>query len=55
MYCEKCGQVYHIMFSKKCDFCGTKMRLLPEELKYKYHIFVEDWAQTSDEENLSRK
>lgn len=55
MYCEKCGQVYHIAFSKKCDFCGTKMKLLPEELKYKYHIFVEDWAQTSDEEELSRK
>lgn len=55
MYCEKCGQVYHIMFSKKCDFCGTKMKLLPEELKYKYHIFVEDWPQASDEEVLSRK
>lgn len=55
MHCEKCGQVYYIVFSKKCDFCGTKMKLLPEELKYKYHIFVEDWAQTSDEEKLSRK
>lgn len=55
MYCEKCGQVYHIAFSKKCDFCGTKMKLLPEELKYKYHIFVEDWSQTSDEEKLSRR
>lgn len=31
------------------------MKLLPEELKYKYHIFVEDWAQTSDEEELLRK
>lgn len=55
MYCEKCGQVYHIAFSKKCDFCKTKMKLLPEELKYKYHIFVEDWSQTSDEEELARK
>lgn len=55
MYCEKCGQAYHIAFSKNCDFCGTKMKLLPEELKYKYHIFVEDWSQTSDEEKLSRK
>lgn len=55
MYCERCGQVYHIAFSKKCDFCKTKMKLLPEELKYKYHIFVEDWAQTSDEEELLRK
>lgn len=55
MFCEKCGQVYHIAISKKCDFCGTKMKLLPEELKYKYHIFVEDWAQTSDDEELLRK
>lgn len=55
MYCERCGQVYHIAFSKKCDFCKTKMKLLPEDLKYKYHIFVEDWAQTSDEEELLRK
>ena len=55
MYCEKCGQVYHIAFSKKCDFCGTKMKFLPEELKYKYHIFVEDWSQISDEEILSRR
>lgn len=55
MYCERCGQVYHIAFSKKCDFCKTKMKLLPEELKYKYHIFVEDWAKTSDEEELLRK
>lgn len=55
MYCEKCGHVGHIVFSKKCKNCGTKMKLLPEELKYKYHIFVEDWAQTSDEEELLRK
>ena len=55
MYCERCGQVYHIAFSKKCDFCKTKMKLLPEELKYKYHIFVVDWAKTSDEEELLRK
>lgn len=55
MYCEKCGQVYHIAFSKKCDFCKTRMKLLPEELKYKYHIFVEDWLQTSDEEKISRR
>lgn len=55
MYCEKCGQIYYIAFSKKCDFCGTKMKLLSEDLKYKYHIFVEDWSQTSDEEELLRK
>lgn len=55
MYCERCGQVYHIAFSKKCDFCKTKMELLPEELKYKYHIFVEDWSKTSDKEKLLRE
>ena len=38
MYCEKCGHVGHIVFSKKCKNCGTKMKLLPENLKYKYHI-----------------
>lgn len=55
MYCEKCGHVGHIVFNKKCKNCGTKMKLLPEDLKYKYHIFVEDWSQTSDEEELLRK
>ncbi len=55
MYCERCGRVYHIIFSKKCNFCKNKMKLLPEELKFKYHIFVEDWSQTSDEEELLRK
>ncbi len=55
MYCERCGRVYYIILSKKCDFCKTKMKLLPEELKYKYHIFVEDWSQTSDEEEIQRK
>lgn len=55
MYCEKCGRVYYIFISKKCKFCKTKMKLLPEELKYKYHIFVEDWSKISDEEVIQRK
>lgn len=55
MYCEKCGHVGYILFNKKCKNCGIKMRLLPEELKYKYHIFVEDWLQTSYEEMFARK
>lgn len=55
MYCEKCGFVGYMVFCKRCKGCGIKMKLLPEELKYKYHIFVEDWAQTSDEEELTRK
>ena len=55
MYCEKCGFVGHILFSKKCKNCKIKMRLLSSEIKYKYHIFVEDWTQTSDEEEIQRK
>lgn len=55
MYCEKCGNVGHIVFIKRCKNCGIKMKFLSEEIKYKYHIFVEDWAQTSDEEELLRK
>lgn len=55
MYCEKCGRVYHIIVSKKCDHCKNKMKILPEDIKYKYHIFVEDWSKASDEEKLRRK
>lgn len=43
MYCEKCGNIYCIMFSKKCKFCNTKMKLLPEEMKQKYNIFNDSW------------
>ena len=55
MYCEKCGHVGYVLFSKKCKNCKIKMKLLPEKIKYKYHIFVEDWAQISDEEMLKRE
>lgn len=55
MYCERCGWVGGKLFGKKCDSCEIKMKILPEELMYKYHIFVEDWLQTSYEEELSRK
>ncbi len=55
MYCEKCGWVGGVLFGKKCNFCNTKMKILSEELKYKYHMFVEDWLQTSDEEKLVRE
>lgn len=55
MYCEKCGWVGGVLFSKKCNFCNTKMKILSEELKYKYHMFVEDWLQTSDEEKIIRE
>ncbi len=55
MYCEKCGWVGHILFSKNCKNCKIKMKFLPEELKYKYHIFVEDWSKISDEEVLQRE
>lgn len=55
MFCERCGWVGGKFFGKKCDSCEIKMKILPEELMYKYHIFVEDWLQTSYEEKLSRK
>lgn len=55
MYCEKCGKVCYMFLSKKCKNCGTRMNLLSEKLKYKYHIFVEDWSQISNEEMNVRK
>lgn len=55
MYCEKCGFVGHILFSKRCKNCKTKMKVLPEDIKYKYHIFVEDWSNCSDEEIIQRE
>ena len=55
MYCEKCGKMCYMFLSKKCKNCGSKMKLLSEESKYKYHIFVEDWTQISSEEMIIRK
>lgn len=49
MYCEKCGNIYCIMFSKKCKFCNTKMKLLPEEMKQKYNIFNDSWSSLFSE------
>lgn len=55
MYCERCGKVCYMLFSKKCKNCSSKMKLLSEELKYKYHIFTDDWTQISNEEMNFRK
>lgn len=55
MYCCVCGKICHVMFSKKCNFCKSKMLLLSEDMKYKYHIFVEDWSEISREEMIQRK
>lgn len=55
MYCEKCGFVGHVLFSKKCKNCKIKMKMLQSNIKFKYHIFVEDWHETSDEEKIQRK
>ena len=57
MYCEKCGNAYYPFISRRCKYCGTKMKILPEELKYRYHIFVEDWTQlpVNGEEMLMRE
>lgn len=43
-YCEKCGRIIRPIFGKKCDFCGTKMKILPEEMKQKYNIFNSNWS-----------
>jgi len=55
MYCEVCGRICYMLFSKKCKNCGSKMKLLSEELKCKYHIFVDDWTQISKDEMILRK
>lgn len=55
MYCERCGHVGYVLFSKKCKQCNIKKKILPEEIKYKYHIFVEDWSRISYEEILQRE
>ena len=55
MYCEKCGFIGHILFSKQCKHCKTKMKILSEDMKYKYHIFVEDWVEIYKEEIAHRK
>lgn len=49
MYCEKCGNIYHIMFSKQCDFCNTKMKLLSKEMRKKYNIFTDNWSEVFSE------
>lgn len=43
MYCEKCGHVGGVLFGKKCSFCQSKMKVLPEEMKRKYNIFYGSW------------
>lgn len=54
MFCKKCGKVCWMYFKKRCNYCGTKMNLLSEDLKYKYHLYVEDWGKLSYEEMDSR-
>lgn len=53
-YCERCGFVGHVLIRKKCKTCNIKLKELSEDLKLKYHIFIEDWAKTSDEEAIAR-
>ena len=45
MYCEKCGWVGGVLFGKKCNFCNTKMKVLPEAMKQKYNIFDKSWSE----------
>ena len=49
MYCEKCGHVGGVLFGKRCKFCCTKMRILPEEMKKKYNIFNDSWSSLFSE------
>ncbi len=44
MFCRKCGNIYRIFLVKKCNFCGTKMEILSEEMKQKYNIFNASWS-----------
>lgn len=53
-YCERCGFVGHVLIRKKCKTCNIKLRELSEDIKLKYHIFIEDWNETSDEEAIAR-
>lgn len=45
MYCEKCGWTGHVLFRKKCKNCGTKLKILSEEMKEKYNIFNDSWSE----------
>jgi len=45
MYCEKCGWIGHVLFRKKCKNCGTKLKILSEEMKEKYNIFNDSWSE----------
>lgn len=49
MYCEKCGWVGGVLFGKKCSFCKTRMKILPEEMKQKYNIFNNNWSNLYSE------
>lgn len=45
MYCERCGFIRHVYFTKKCKNCGIKLKVLPEGMKQKYNIFNDDWLE----------
>lgn len=44
-YCEKCGWIGHVLFRKRCKNCGTKLKILSEEMKEKYNIFNDSWSE----------
>ena len=45
MYCEKCGYIGYVLFSKKCKNCNIKLKILPEKMKQKYNIFNDSWSE----------
>lgn len=46
MYCKRCGAIYHILFNKKCKYCGTTMNQLSKEYRFKYNLFTDNWAKS---------
>lgn len=53
MCCERCGKITQ-GGSKKCKFCdmkkcNVKMKLISDELMYKYNIFNESWFELINE------
>lgn len=44
-YCEKCGDIGHVLIRRTCKNCGIKLKILPEAMKQKYNIFTNDWSE----------
>lgn len=49
MYCERCGHIGCVLFSRKCKNCGIKLKMLSEEMRQKYNIFNDSWSKLFSE------